>query len=333
MKKKRRPNVAKTLINNWISALFCAIEIHNKPKIEYRYPNVVILLLNAWELILKAYIYKILKNKKILNLIIDLDWNGRYIWLNKCINLVFWSDKDNQLFVKSIELLYEYRNIITHAFSDDLDELIYSIITENIILFWKFLKDNFWIDLASYNDNLILLPIWIKKPFNPIDFLSNESYVKNASHEVKEFLSSIKNKGEELQNAWIEDWLLVTFDMEIVWKYKVKNVDFTTKIDNNSEIWFSKETTLRITNDQSAQPMRPMSLDELREEFSIDWYYELKKIFNENYSNDHNDFIKIYRKLKEESNYNILWINDPESKKIRFTKNINSFFNNEFNWE
>lgn len=333
MKKKRKPNVAKTLLSNWISALFCAIEIHNKPKIDYRYPNVVIILLNSWELILKSYLYKIKKKKNILNKIEDSDWNERYIWLSKCIKLVFWTDDKNKLYVNSIKLLNEYRNIVTHAFSDDLDELIYSIITENVLLLWMFINENFWIDLWNYNDNLILLPIWIKKPFNPIDFLSNQSYIEWASQDVRDFINSIRIKWEELKNVWIEDWLLVTYNMEIIWKNKVKNADFSISYDTNSDIWFSRDITLRLTNDKSAQPMRPMSLDELREEFSINWYYKLKKVFNENYSNDHNDFIKIYRKLKKELNYNILWINDPESKKIRFTKNINIFFDSEFKLE
>lgn len=46
------------LKKNVYSAFSSAIEIHNKPNIEYRYENVTILLLNAWELILKAFIRK-----------------------------------------------------------------------------------------------------------------------------------------------------------------------------------------------------------------------------------------------------------------------------------
>lgn len=303
MKKKRKPNVAKTLLNNWISALFCAIEIHNKPKIEYRYPNVVIILLNSWELILKSYLYKIKNKKDILKKIVDSDWNERYIWLTKCIKLVFWADDKNKLYVNSIKLLNEYRNIVTHAFSDDLDELIYSIITENVLLLWKFIKDNFWVDLWDYEENLVLLPIWIKKPFNPVDFLSNQSFIEWASRDVKDFINSIRDKWEELKNVWIEDWLLVTFNMEIIWKSKVKNADFSIRIENESDIWFSRETTLRITNDRSAQPMRPMSLEELREEFSIEGYFELKKLFKDNFSNDHNIFKNIYSEIKMQENF------------------------------
>lgn len=36
--------------------MYSAIEFHNKPRISYRYQNVVILIINARELLLKAYI-------------------------------------------------------------------------------------------------------------------------------------------------------------------------------------------------------------------------------------------------------------------------------------
>ena len=54
MKKQVLFNLKK----NAYSAFSSAIEIHNKPNIEYRYENVTILLLNAWELILKAFVRK-----------------------------------------------------------------------------------------------------------------------------------------------------------------------------------------------------------------------------------------------------------------------------------
>src|ERR1044071_7924716 len=46
------------LLRNSKSALLAAIEIYNKPRIEYRDECFVILLLNSWELFLKAIISK-----------------------------------------------------------------------------------------------------------------------------------------------------------------------------------------------------------------------------------------------------------------------------------
>jgi hypothetical protein len=49
---------SRHLIRNAKSALLAAIEIYNKPGFQYRDENFVILLLNAWELCLKALISK-----------------------------------------------------------------------------------------------------------------------------------------------------------------------------------------------------------------------------------------------------------------------------------
>ena len=50
----RGKSVTKLLLDSSQSALFAGIEIHNKPHIDYRYPTSVILIINAWELALKA---------------------------------------------------------------------------------------------------------------------------------------------------------------------------------------------------------------------------------------------------------------------------------------
>lgn len=44
----------RKLIGNSKSAMLAAIEIYNKPRIEYRNEIFVQLLINAWELMLKA---------------------------------------------------------------------------------------------------------------------------------------------------------------------------------------------------------------------------------------------------------------------------------------
>ena len=40
-------------------------QIHNKPRIAYRYPTTVILIIKAWKLALKAYVYKYIGKGKI----------------------------------------------------------------------------------------------------------------------------------------------------------------------------------------------------------------------------------------------------------------------------
>ena len=54
----RGKGVKKLLLDASQAAMFAGIEIHNKPNISYRYPTAIILIINAWELALKAYVYK-----------------------------------------------------------------------------------------------------------------------------------------------------------------------------------------------------------------------------------------------------------------------------------
>ena len=61
----KRNLVQYNLVKNSISAYFAAIEIHNKPNIAYRYETVTLLMVNAWELALKAYVRKHIKNRSI----------------------------------------------------------------------------------------------------------------------------------------------------------------------------------------------------------------------------------------------------------------------------
>lgn len=61
----RGKSTTKLLLDASQAALFAGIEIHNKQHIAYRYPTAVILIVNAWELALKAYVYKFISKKRI----------------------------------------------------------------------------------------------------------------------------------------------------------------------------------------------------------------------------------------------------------------------------
>ena len=61
----RGKSIKKVLLDASQAAMFAGIEIHNKPHINYRYPTAIILIINAWELALKAYTYKFIGKKKI----------------------------------------------------------------------------------------------------------------------------------------------------------------------------------------------------------------------------------------------------------------------------
>ena len=260
----RRPNVSKTLLENSVSAIFSAIEIHNKPRIPYRYPTVVILILNAWELILKSYIYKIQKDKSIIKKSGD-----RYPWLNRCLNKVFVWD-EYLVYRDNIELINSYRNLVIHAFTNELDEIIFSLINKNIQLFERFLKDFFEVDINRFWDNLILLPIWFSKPFNPVSFLWKKHLSKSFSNEIWDFIQKIVLVTKNLNDKSIDEAVIIPFKLDIINKNKIKNSDIIAKIEQKWNFSFSKESTVRLTTNPSAQAMRPLNVTEIEEHFLFD---------------------------------------------------------------
>ena len=85
----KRKMIQYNLLKNSISAYFAMIEIHNKPNISYRYETTTLLMINAWELALKSFIRKYIKNRTIFT------GDGHTISLDK--SLAYVEEKINLL--------------------------------------------------------------------------------------------------------------------------------------------------------------------------------------------------------------------------------------------
>lgn len=227
--RKRKSPIAKSLVKNSVSAMFSAIEIHNKPSIRYRYEVVVLLVLNAWELLLKGYLYKYHKDIKIFQK------DGTTKPFENCLNIVNTKiGKDFNLVTENLKALYIYRNRIAHFYVQELDFIIYSLIAKNIIFYSKFLVNYFKIDLSETSD-LILLPLGFKRPLSPQDYLSNSSIHHNASKEVKDFINTITDASRRLNAAGIDEPIFVNFKMNLINVNRTTNADIIAGVDNTKE--------------------------------------------------------------------------------------------------
>lgn len=113
MKKGKSP-IALSLLRNSKSAMLAAIEIHNKPILAYRYEVSTMLIINSWELLLKAYIHKFIKNVELF------EEDGITKAFDKCIQYVFNSrGKNFQAVKESLDNLYKYRNKATHFYNEN----------------------------------------------------------------------------------------------------------------------------------------------------------------------------------------------------------------------
>lgn len=224
---KRKPPIAKNLVNNSVAGIMSAIEIHNKPIMKYRYEMVVLLVLNAWELLLKGYIYKYHKKVK---LFLRDDKTRSF---ESCLNIVNLKiGKDFNPIQENLKVLYEYRNQIAHFYIKELDPIIYSLLRKNIIFYSRFIQKYFKIDLTK-NSDLVLLPIGFKKPISPPDYISSKSMSQDASQEVKTFLQTVLAATQRLNEANIEETIFIDFKMNLTNVNRIKNADVVAGIDNS----------------------------------------------------------------------------------------------------
>src|ERR1700690_1799047 len=108
--------IEMALLGNAKSAMFAAIEIHNKPIFPYRYEVCTLLVVNAWELALKAYIAKKVKSVRL----IKKDGTAKpFVECIACVSSELGKTFDPIRY--NLEILYDYRNNIAHFYSEDMD--------------------------------------------------------------------------------------------------------------------------------------------------------------------------------------------------------------------
>lgn len=306
--------------------MFAAIEIHNKPVFSYRYEISVMLVINAWELLLKAYIYKFLKPVKLFQK------DGKTKPFEECVACVASNlGKSFQAAKESLDNLYIYRNKVTHFYCENLDSLLFSLIRANVGFYVDFIKKHFGYDLST-ETNLILLPIGFQKPFSPIDFLSNSSALSNSSKEVKEFIEGIIASSKRLKSAKIKDSILVEYRMALFNEKRINNADIVAAINNAQQqsVNFQIEESLknvRITDDPNAKEIR-ISEDDLYKTIFTEKYEdvinEAKRRFLD--FKQGNEFNKIMKQIKKDSSIYKPKYLDPDNpksaKKPYFSKKI-----------
>ena len=250
----RKPPIANTLVKNSISAVFAGIEIHNKPIFPFRYEVVVLLFINAWELLLKAYIYKYLPHVALFKK------DGNTKPFSECVSCVFSNlDKNYYPLRENLEKLYQYRTTIAHFYTKQLDILIFALLKKNLIEYKNFLQKFFKKDISD-KSNLVLLPIGFSKPLSPIDYLSNASKSTTIPQDIKDYIQSIMESTRKLNDEGIDDSILIDFRLNLTNEKRVKNADIiagiTKSSNTNGTIVIDDTKKVRVTSSFKAQEIR-----------------------------------------------------------------------------
>lgn len=244
----RGKGVKKLLLDASQAAMFAGIEIHNKPNISFRYPTAIILIINAWELALKAYVYKFIGKKKIYE-----DDGKHTISFKKANGLVkehiIPTDKNYLAVYSNLDKLNEYRCSNVHYANSDLDPVIFMLMAKAVLNYHDFLKKHFNKDVSD-SDNLIILPVGFKLPFDPIDYLKQD-YGEAQNDFVNDIIQTIR----DLKDNDIEDSIVIGFSVFTESIKKVSNADIVAAIDQaNGTVQLTR--TYRVTDDPNAPLVR-----------------------------------------------------------------------------
>ena len=318
-----RKMIQKNLINNAIQAYFAAIEIHNKPKIEYRYETTSILIIDAWELLLKAFVRKYVKNKSIFRPK-DKNKPGQeketlplkkiIVYCTEYLNSI---DKNNYFRATAINIqkIEEYRDNSIHFYNEKIEPIIFSLIAKSSYDFARFLKDYFGKDIIE-DERMYILPIGFKLPFDPVAYFSNKYTEMVKSEECREFIKNTVSCIEKLKEDGIEDSIVVGFNIKVDSIKKISNSDFIVGIDNinGTPVDITKRRKIVLSNDKSALPVY-MSTDEFYTAYPYNYTTirdECKKRFP-NFKADAK-FIEIMENVKKNKQYADTLGKHPKSK-------------------
>ena len=204
---------SKALANTAVDACIAAIEVYNKPDFRHREQAFAILMLNAWELLLKARVLQENNNKlssihvreRMLKadgtrgqrLVVKHGRGGNPITIDvtTAISLVKGFSKAgiDDACAENIHLLAEMRNKAVHFMNEDagLSQRMQEVGTAALRNFMRAVQEWFDTDLSRYN--FFLMPLAFHSPAEAVQSIAGANYNKETANFL-EYLASQEKK-------------------------------------------------------------------------------------------------------------------------------------------
>ena len=247
-------NLCGNLVGNSQAAMMAAIEIYNKPVFQYRDECTVILLLNAWELLLKAILAKrgetIYYPRRPNQPDRTLSWRDAF----SRAQAYFPSTVASLPTERNLDLLGSYRDKAIHFYNEkDMGLVVYSLSQTSIVNYRDVLYGSFDIDIAS-KMNWRLLPLGTRPPIDAISFIQGGAQADGTSV-VGQYLSELSQAADELRSA-NEDTgrLLTVFNVKLESVKKIGDADAVVTVESSS----TKDHPLAIVRRQDPDQSHPL---------------------------------------------------------------------------
>jgi hypothetical protein len=266
---KRKPNVAKSLLDSSVSFMIRAINTHNIVNETHRYEKVILDIITAWEKAMKAFLHRHRVRLKRAD--------GWSITFTECLSKT--TEKLGISFLKArqnLQVLYTYRNEAQHFFGESWDAVLYGLVAESVKCYKRFIENDCGHRFLLSQD-LLIMPLGFQQPITPQDFLTNLSASRNASQEVKKFLKQISDAGAALQSQGIQDSVLVQFHVALINVKNVTNADVVVGVDNSRPqeatmtVLRPVQGQIQITNSLNAQIVRLSEQEMMDAGWNLTW--------------------------------------------------------------
>ena len=215
-----------------------AVEIYNKPRFAYREEVFVLLIVNAWELLLKAIISKagrsIFYPKKRKQPYRTLGWSDA---LSRASATSEWpKDVPARAVQLNLEMLAVYRDNAVHFYNTPgFGAVIYSLAQTSIVNFRDMLSGVFNQELGD-EINWALLPLSVSPPLDPIRYLKSRPPSSPGRTAIDQFLGSLRDATAELEDTEIDTGRLYTiFDVSLQSVKKIERADIVVGVSAETE--------------------------------------------------------------------------------------------------
>lgn len=226
----------RRLLANSKAAMVAAIEIYNKPSIPYRDEAFVVLLVNAWELLLKAALCKakrtIFYKKKRREPYKSYAMKDSVARTRDLIP----TSLDPAAIAANLEHLVLFRDNAVHFYNQtDFGVLVYALGQTAIINFNDVLQALFGHGLEDQMA-LYLMPIGLRPPVDPIAFLAGITGEGAANPVVVEFVRSLAASTAELEEAGNDTArLLTSYTVSLQSMKKITSADLVVGVEGGGD--------------------------------------------------------------------------------------------------
>ena len=213
-----------------------SIEIYNKPVFQYRDECVVILLLNAWELLLKAILSKhgapIYYPKQRNQPYRTLSWHDALVQAMRFIE----RDIESLPLRLNLELLGTYRDNSVHFYNAKGFSVVMYSLAQTSIKNFRDLQESVFGERLEEKMSWQLLPLGINPPIDVVSYISGKSSrLPKQSNAVRQFLSVLAESSLQVKTKGYDTGRLFTvFSVMLQSVKKIGDADVVVGIDRSS---------------------------------------------------------------------------------------------------